>query len=407
MFSVDQLCSVKLAPNVPPVVQNLAVGTRLNQFWEIWENLVVQMLKEGYTLPFQNRPNLTRKPTIVNCYVNPHRNSYPLEALHQLTNKNAIELVTNQESLGFYNRLFLVPKSNNKWRPILDLSNLNKFLKIEKFKMETAETIRTSLQKGEWVTSIDFKDAYFHIPIQNTLVTLCQDLGWLVNFEKSELEPKQVFDFVGYQFDLQEGRVRPTLQRWQTLRAKIRNLLAGPTCPVRCLMSLTGLLTATEKQVHLGRLHMWPIQWHLKQNWRIPVTRKGDTSSQVPPPTLKVVAGGKQCAPRSTITSNKTCSADFYRCIKRRVGCSLKRMYCKGILVSTRKQAAHKLSVTKSSISSFKRITGSLFKPNSACSHRQHHCGFIHKQGRRHEVGPSLCPTMEDTDLVHQESSNS
>ena len=31
--------------------------------------------------------------------------------------------------------------------------------------METPETIRTS-QQGEWVTSIDFKDAYFHIPIQ-------------------------------------------------------------------------------------------------------------------------------------------------------------------------------------------------------------------------------------------------
>ena len=32
--------------------------------------------------------------------------------------------------------------------------------------METPETIRTSLQQGEWVTSIDFKDAYFHSPIQ-------------------------------------------------------------------------------------------------------------------------------------------------------------------------------------------------------------------------------------------------
>ena len=35
-------------------------------------------------------------------------------------------------------------------------------------------------------------------------------------------------------------------------------------------MSLIGLLTATEKQVHLGRLHMRPIQWYLKNNWRIP-----------------------------------------------------------------------------------------------------------------------------------------
>ena len=80
--------------------------------------------------------------------------------------KNAVELVHNQTSLGFFNRLFLVPKPNNKWRPILDLSNLNFFLKVEKFKMETPETIRTSLQQGEWVTSVDFKDAYFHIPIQ-------------------------------------------------------------------------------------------------------------------------------------------------------------------------------------------------------------------------------------------------
>ena len=73
--------------------------------------------------------------------------------------------VQNKKSLGFFNRLFLVPKPN-KWRPILDLSKLNLFLKAEKFKMETPETFRTSLRQWEWITSIDFKDAYFHIPIQ-------------------------------------------------------------------------------------------------------------------------------------------------------------------------------------------------------------------------------------------------
>ena len=97
-----------------------------------------------------------------------------------------------------------------------------------------------------------------------TLVALCQDLGWLVNMEKSELNPKQVFDLVCYQFDLKEGKVRPTLDRWQTLTTKFRELLTRPTFPVRQLMSLIGLLTASEKQVHLGRLHMRPIQWHLK-----------------------------------------------------------------------------------------------------------------------------------------------
>ena len=87
------MCSVKLAPNVPNVfVQNLPVGARLNQFWETWKALgagpkVVQMLKEGYTHPLQTRPNLTRSPTILSCYVHPHRNLYLLDALHQLTNK--------------------------------------------------------------------------------------------------------------------------------------------------------------------------------------------------------------------------------------------------------------------------------------------------------------------------------
>ena len=98
-----------------------------------------------------------------------------------------------------------------------------------------------------------------------TLVALCPDLGWLVNMEKSELDPKQVFNFVGYQFDWKEVKVRPTLDRWQTLTTKIGELLTGPNCPVQQLMSLIGLLTVTEKQLHLGRLHMRPIQWHLKQ----------------------------------------------------------------------------------------------------------------------------------------------
>ena len=343
---VTQLLFANPVSNAPNAVPNLPVGAQLQKFWESWLNLgagpkVVQILKEGYTLPFQVRPKLTRSPTVISCYVNPQRNSYLLEALHQLIDKNAVEQVMNKTSLSFFNRLFLVPKPNNTWRLILDLSHLNPFLKTEKFKMETPETIRTSLQGGEWVTSIDFKDAYFHMPIQEQsrkylrfhvqgqtyqfkalpfglstapseftvvakevklmatfegirihqylddwlvragshqvclrhtqhLVKICQDLGWLVNLDKSELEPKQIFDFVGYQFDLKVGRVRPTPDRWHSLQEKIVKILDQPTCPVRQFMSLIGLLTATEKQVHLGRLHMRPIQWHLKNSWHVP-----------------------------------------------------------------------------------------------------------------------------------------
>ena len=139
---VTQLSCVQPVTNVKNTAPNLPVGARLQNFWKTWLDQgagpkVVQILKEGYTLPFRIRPRLTRSPTVVSCYVNPHRNSYLLEALHQLIAKNAVELVRHQTSLGFFNRLFLVPKPNNKWRPILDLSKLNLFLKAEKFKMET------------------------------------------------------------------------------------------------------------------------------------------------------------------------------------------------------------------------------------------------------------------------------
>ena len=169
---VGHLCSANTVTNVPTVVMNPPIGARLQQFSEKWEALgsspkVVTILREGYTLQFRFRPNLTRPPTVISKYVNTQRQSHLLEALYQLTHKNAVKPVENQNSLGFYNQLFLVPKPNNWWRPILDLKTLNTFLDTELFKMETPETMRTSFQLGEWVTSIDFKDAYFHIAIHS------------------------------------------------------------------------------------------------------------------------------------------------------------------------------------------------------------------------------------------------
>ena len=399
---------------------------------------------------------------------------------------------------GVFQPALSSPETHNKWRPILDLSKLNLFLKTEKFKMETPETIRTSLQQGEWVTSIDFKDAYFHIPIQEQsrkylrfhvqgrtyqfkalpfglstapleftvvakevklmaihkgirihqylddwlvrarsrqaclqhtrdLVRLCQNLGWLVNLEKSELEPKQIFDFVGYQFDLKAGWVRPTPDRWQNLQDKILEIVSLPTCPVRQFMSLIGLLTATEKQVHLDRLHMRPIQWHLKNNWRVPeslekvipvprslhphlrrwLEEDNVFIGQVPTPPFKKVVRGRQCFHRPAFTPNKICPANLYRRIKRRVGRSLKRAHCKGLLVSARKQAAHKLPRAKSSLFSSKGVPRPLHRPDSLGGNRQHHSGVLHKQGGRHEVRPSLCPIVVNPDLVLQEAGDS
>ena len=42
-----------------------------------------------------------------------------------------------------------------------------------------------------------------------TLVILYHELIWMVNMEKLELDPKQVFDFVGYHFKEGKGQTHP------------------------------------------------------------------------------------------------------------------------------------------------------------------------------------------------------
>ena len=424
---------------------------------------IVQILKEGYTLPFRTQPNLTRSPTVISCYANPHRNSCLLEALHQLMDKNAVELVHNQRSLGFFNRLFLVPKPNNKWRPILDLSKLNLFLKVEKFKMETPETIRTSLQQGEWVTSVDFKDAYFHIPIQEQSRKYLRFhvQGRTYQFKALPFglstAPLECVSKGGQADGHTQGYKDPPVPRQLVGESQIpsnlspthRNLnqnvpglrLVGEYREIRAgtQTSLRLCRLPVRPQVRPGQTNPGPVAKPSGQNTSTSVTtglsspavhvpdRSSNShrktgpppptahethtvasqkqlegarifgedypSTQVPAPPLTVVAGGKQCAPRSTITPSKTCSADLYRRIKRRVGRSLKQAHCKRVLVGAGKQTAHKLSGTQSSVSSSKRVRKSLCRQNNPSGNRQHYSSCVHKQGRGMGSGP-LCALL-------------
>ena len=76
-------------------------------------------------------------------------------------------------------------------------------------------------------------------------------------------------------------------------------------------------------------------------------------------------------------------------------------------LVHFGKQAAYKLTGTKSGIFDPKTVPRPLLRQDSSCSNQQHHSGVLHKQGRRYEIGSTLCPTVEHLDLVFQETSHS
>ena len=74
------------------------------------------------------------------------------------------------------------------------------------------------------------------------VVDLTQSLGWIINQEKSERKPAQVFLLVGYEYHLDVALVKPTQERWLKLQDLILRLKSKHVLTARCLMSLIGLL---------------------------------------------------------------------------------------------------------------------------------------------------------------------
>ena len=248
------------ASNSPPV------GGHHRSFSRDWQanncsSNVLNIITNGYVLPFLSKPNLVRFPLIISEYEALPKDQALADCIQSLLSKNAIERVENVKSLGFYSRLFLVPKPHQRWRPVIDLSRLNTFLHVEKFKMETPESIRTSLIPGEWVALIDLSDAYLHIPIHP------HSRKYLRFCHRS-----QVFQITSLPFGLATApQVFTMIVKEVKLMAPfILQLKSKHVLTVRCLMSLIGLLASTEKMVPEGRLHMRPFQFHLKEHWKFP-----------------------------------------------------------------------------------------------------------------------------------------
>ena len=239
-----------------------------------------------------------------------------------------------------------------------------------------------------------------------TLVALCRELGWLVNEEKSELDPKQVFNFVGYQFDLREGKVRPTPEHWQTLTDKIKSILSGPVCTIRQFISLIGLLTATEEQVHLGRLHMRPIQWHLKNNWSVP-----ESLEKVIPvprslhPHLRWWLEESNALPGQPLHPLKHALQIFTDASKEGWGTHLNECTARGTW-SVPESKLHINHLELKAVFLALKEFQDLWSNNIVLVARDNKTvvAYINKEGCGDEVGFLVCPTVENPVLVHQET---
>ena len=124
---------------------------------------MVEVLRVGYCLPFLSPPPLSRAPLPMPSYSPTSIKGAALEEVTLgLVAKGAMELAP-LPSPGFYSRLFVVWKTSGLWRPVNDLSHLNRFVDVSPFQMETIQSVLLSVRQGDWMASIDLKEAYLQV----------------------------------------------------------------------------------------------------------------------------------------------------------------------------------------------------------------------------------------------------
>ena len=125
----------------------------------------MEVLRWGYRVPFLSEPPLAAEPIPFPSYGPSSIRGIALgKEVQSLLEKGAVELAP-LPSPGFYSLIFVVMKASGSWRPVIDMSTLNLRVHKTPFKMETLQSVLLSVWSGDWMVSIDLKDAYLQIPI--------------------------------------------------------------------------------------------------------------------------------------------------------------------------------------------------------------------------------------------------
>ena len=325
---------------------DLPTGGRISFFLKAWEKITsdvwtLSVVRSGYRIQFRVLPRLLLSPPkwCTRMPKDPVKMEILKGEVESLLQKRAIEEVTSMHpKRGFFSRIFLVQKRTGGWRPVIDLSRLNQFVLCPHFKMETLNSIRLALQKGDWVTSLDLRDAYFHIGIHRRsrrylrfvfegkvyqfralafglnvspyvftrmlktvlrhvrrlgirvhaylddwlqpsvsetlswlhsrrLLKIILDLGFIPNWEKSELVPVQDFCFLGARFKLAQALIGPSQDNIASILQALAKLVGARQASARQLYSILGQMESMASLLPLGRAFKRSLQWELKERW--------------------------------------------------------------------------------------------------------------------------------------------
>ena len=90
-------------------------------------------------------------------------------------------ITTGQSSINrFLSNIFLRPKKDGCFCPIMNSKNLNQFTPYSHIKMESLKQVKYLLQQNDLMVKLDLQDAYFSVPqfskIQKYVRSQCVNL---------------------------------------------------------------------------------------------------------------------------------------------------------------------------------------------------------------------------------------
>ena len=116
----------------------------------------------GDTIEFEN--DIPIKHNAKNPSFSPEEEVEIQVILEEMLHKQIIRETTH-ESTEFVSPIFIVKKPDGETRLILNLKELNEFVKYEHFKIDGIKTIINMVTRNCFMGTIDLKDAYYSVTI--------------------------------------------------------------------------------------------------------------------------------------------------------------------------------------------------------------------------------------------------
>ena len=142
-----------------------ATKHHLEQWQEITSDPTILQNVSGVEILFDETPIQDNVPRMYK-FNETHAEFINAEISEMLQKGVILEIEDSRDC--FISNIFLRPKPGNKFRMIIDLSDLNKFVSKQHFKMDHLDVASDMLFPGAWLASIDLKEAYYTIPISES-----------------------------------------------------------------------------------------------------------------------------------------------------------------------------------------------------------------------------------------------